>query len=263
MSVSNQQDLMKRLLANLARNDGDELESVKLWKARLAREDVIEQDDLSLRDRLLSVGIGHSFFEGYMWMVPVDGRTIDEVDLNQAVSRNFRRWEQPEVAIVENLTSDEIWFQLGLVLLRDAIRYALKEKGRQNRNLIIRKLTVFDKTQVITSGTYSQVVAGLTLSRIFRINGNNVALAPHLIYECFDTLYKRVDDEFERHRYMTPAARCNAMEWLRRLEKVARNVFPLTVKLSDKTLIFKSHYAPLQIKEVGEKEEVTLEKWFE
>ncbi len=251
-----------KLSIPLAINQGDTLNSIPVWKVKMTRQDV-KQDPSgkTLRARLLDKGIAHSFYENFLWIVPIDGKKIEELNLKEVISDNFLKWNEERLQIVEDFTSDLLWYPVSIVLLRDAIRYALRIKLKDQKNLVIDKLSIYDKNQIIHSGTFTYVVLGISLEKILRINVNNVCICPELVYECYELKNRPVIDPFERQRNIIRASRCDSKEYCRRLDLMSKTVFPLKVNLSNKTLMFKFIYHEL-IREEKKIEQKGLEQWF-
>jgi hypothetical protein len=245
----------------MAVNEGDTLSSVQAWKVRMTRQDIkSDQNRRTLRARLLDKGVAHSFYKGYLWAMPINGRKVSELNLREIISENFSKWEKEEVQEVNNFTSDELWYPVSVVLLRDAIHYALRIKLKDQKDVIIYNREVYDKKQIVHSGTYIYVILGVSFEKILRIDDDNICLCPELVYECYDSLNRRVEDRFERQKNILLASRCNPKVYCERLDLMIKNIFPLEIHLSDKTLKFNSIYYEIIVEEKMEKME-GLEKW--
>jgi hypothetical protein len=245
----------------MAVNEGDTLSSVQAWKVRMTRQDIkSDQNRRTLRARLLDKGVAHSFYKGYLWAMPINGRKVSELNLREIISENFSKWEKEEVQEVNNFTSDELWYPVSVVLLRDAIHYALRIKLKDQKDVIIYNREVYDKKQIVHSGTYIYVILGVSFEKILRIDDDNICLCPELVYECYDSLNRRVEDRFERQKNILLASRCNPKVYCGRLDLMIKNIFPLEIHLSDKTLKFNSIYYEIIVEEKMEKME-GLEKW--
>lgn len=245
---------------NLAINTGDTLETIPVLKVRTTRQNAKpDPNQRSIRARLLDSGIAHSFFEEFLWIVPVDGRKIDEIDLDETISKYFTKWGDVQVEEIGNFTDDALWYPLGLVMLRDAVRYALWMKFRKNNNIVIYKREVYDKSQIIHSGTFVYAVLGISLERILRVGENNICICPQIVYGCYDSMNRPVEDPYEKQRNIVIASRCNSKEYSRRVDMMIGKTFPLNASLSNKTLSFKSWQHELIVKR---KKQKGLEEWF-
>lgn len=236
---------------NLTVNEGDALNSVPFLRMKVTRQDL--KGNLNgkiLRKHLLSKGIAHSFYKGFLWAAPVDGKSIYELDLKE-VSENFLRWGEVKIQELSeyDLFSDEYWFSLSIVILRDAVSYALYNKLKEEPDLITRIRNVYDKKQIIYSGQYSYVILGLSLNKILRferLKNYNICICPEIVYECYGLTNRIVEDRFEKQINILKAARCNSKEYYRRLSLIAEKIFPLKVILSNKTLKFYSINYPIE-----------------
>jgi hypothetical protein len=245
----------------MAPNEGDTLDSIQTWKVKIRRQDVKpDPQGRTLRARLLDKGIAHSFYEEYLWAIPVNGRKVDELNLRETISENFLRWREEEVQEINNFTSDELWYPVSIVLLRDAIRYALWTKLKDQKNFIIYKREVYDKKRIIYSGTYTYVILGVSFEKILRMGHDNICLCPEIVYECYDSSNKRVEYHFERQKNILLASRCNLKVYCERLDLMIKNIFPLEIHLSNKTLKFNSIYYEI-INEQEKMEQMRLEEW--
>jgi hypothetical protein len=237
----------------MAPNEGDTLNSIQAWKVKMRRQDVKPDPyGRTLRHRLLDKGIAHSFYKEYLWAMPINGRKVDELNLREVISENFLRWGKEEVQEINNFTSDELWYPVSIVLLRDAIQYALCTKLKGQKDFIIHKGKVYDKRQIIHSGTYTYVILGVSFDIILRMDHDNICLCPKIVYECYDSFNKLVEDRFERQKGILLASRCSSKVYCERLELMIRNIFPLKVYLSNKTLKFNRIYYEI----TGEKEKI-------
>jgi hypothetical protein len=245
----------------MATNEGDTLSSIQAWKVRITRQDIRpDPKGRTLRARLLDKGIAHSFYEEYLWAMPVNGHKVSELNLREIISENFSKWEKEEVQEINNFTSDKLWYPVSIVLLRDAIRYALWMKLKDQKNFIIHKREVYDKKQIVYSGAYIYVILGVSFEKILRMDHDNVCLCPEIVYECYDSLNRRVKDRLERQKNILLASKCNSKLYCERLELMIRNIFPLEIHLSNKTLKFNFIYYGI-IEEEEKMKQMRLEKW--
>jgi hypothetical protein len=244
----------------MAPNEGDTLNSIQTWKVKIRRQDIKpDPHGRTLRARLLDKGIAHSFYKEYLWTIPINGRKVDELNLREVISENFLRWGE-EVQEINNFTSDELWYPVSIVLLRDAIRYALWAKLKDQKDFIIHKREVYNKRQIVHSGIYTYVILGVSFDKILRMDHDNICLCPEIVYECYDSFNMLVEDRFERQKNILLASRCPSKVYCERLESMIKNIFPLEIHLSNKTLKFNRLY--YEITEKREKMKQTgLEEW--
>jgi hypothetical protein len=244
----------------IAPNEGDKLDSLQIWKVRMRRQDVKpDPHGRTLRARLLDKGIAHSFYKEYLWAIPVNGRKVDELNLSEVISENFLKWVGEEVQEINNFTSDELWYPVSIVLLRDAIRYTLRVKLKDQKDFIIHKREVYNKKQIVRSDTYTYVILGVSFDKILRMDDDNVCLCPELVYECYDSLGGVVEDHFERQKNILLASRCSSKTYFERLELMIKNIFTLEPHLSNRTLKFNSIYIQISGKE--KIKQTRLEEW--
>jgi hypothetical protein len=250
-----------KLFLIMAPNEGDTLNSIQTWKIKIRRQDVKpDPQGRTLRARLLGKGIAHSFYKEYLWALPINERKVGELNLIEIISENFLRWGEEEVQEINNFTSDELWYPVGIVLLRDAIRYALWVKLKDQKDFVIHKREVYDKRRILYSGVYTYVILGVSFDKILRMDYDNVCLCPEIVYECYDSLNRLVEDRFERQKNILLASRCSSKVYCERLELMIKNIFPLELHLSNKTLKFNSLYCEIS----GRKEKIKqtgLEEW--
>lgn len=236
-------------------NTGDTLTNVKVWKIKAVRQWIKPDLKFSLRSFLVEKGIAHSFFKEFMWLCPVDGSELEEEMINKLSKSILTRYEGIEINTIEKLTEVGIWHSLGIVLIRDALRYSLIEKFMDNRSVIVTpKREVYSK-EFIWSGKFFGVVAGISLNKIFRMN-DNVCICPLLIYECFDSMYRRVEDSKSRSRCISAISRIALRDYEYQMAILMKKILPLTVHLSNRKLYFNEwRYRILK------KGEITLERW--
>ena len=197
------------LFMNISVNVGDSLNSIPIWRVKTTRQQIKpDPQGRSLRTRFLKEGLGHSFYEGFLWVVTINGKSINEVDLIRLVSKNFMKLGESKIEEIENFTSDKLWYPVSLVLLRDALRYSLKEKIKNKKDFDINLRTVYDRSNIVYTGRIFYVALGVSFEKIFRIN-HNVAISPELDYECYDTLNRRVEDPYYRQIGIFYASRCD------------------------------------------------------
>lgn len=233
-----------KFLLTIAINEGDKLNSLQVWKVRMTRQDI--KSDFKrkkLRECLLDKGIAHSFYKEYLWATPINGCKADELNLKEMVSDYFLKWEKGQIQVINNFTSDELWYPVSIVLLKDAIHYALHLKLKGQKNFIINGNRVYNKVQIVDSKSYTYTILGISFEKILRWDDDNVCLSPNIVYECYDSLNRRVEDRFIRQRNIfSVTIGCDSRLYSERLNSIIKNIFPLEVYLSNKTLKFIYHY---------------------
>lgn len=247
---------------NLMLNKGDKLEKIEIWRVKAVRQDFKKGiNSRAFRNFLLSRKIGHSFYQSFLWLIPLGKQRLDEDKIREILSLQFKNFGEIRSLEIPNFNTEDIWLNVGVVLLRDALRFTLYEKFKNREDVVVRKLRVYNKREVVGSWTFTYAILGVSLSRIVPVDEDNVGILLFLVYELYDNFDQRVEDRYERQRYLTMASSCDYGEYIRRLNKMVNLIFPLTVHFSNKTLIFdKSFYQLASLKE--EKKEMTrLDKW--
>jgi hypothetical protein len=229
-----------KFLLTIAINEGDKLNSLQAWKVRMTRQDIKSDfKGKKLREYLLDKGIAHSFYKEYLWAAPINGCMVDELNLKEMVSDYFLKWEKEQIQVINNFTSDELWYPVSIVLLKDAIHYALRLKLKGQKNFIINGNKVYNRIHIVGRKSYTYTILGISLEKILRLDDDNVCLCPNIVYECYDSLNRRVEDRFIRQRNIFSAtSQCNSKLYSEMLDSIIKNVFPLEVHLSNKTLKF-------------------------
>jgi hypothetical protein len=229
-----------KFLLTIAVNEGDKLNSLQVWKVKMTRQDIKSDfKGKKLRKCLLDKGIAHSFYKEYLWVAPINGCKVDELNLKEMISDYFLKWEKERIQVINNFTSDELWYPVSIILLKDAIHYALRLKLKDQKNFIINGNRVYNRIQIVDRKSYTYTILGISLEKILRWDDDNVCLCPNIVYECYDSLNRRVEDRSIRQRNIFSATfRCNSKLYSERLNSIIKNIFPLEVYLSNKTLKF-------------------------
>lgn len=229
-----------KFLLTIAINEGDKLNSLQVWKVKMTRQDI--KSDFKrkkLREHLLDKGIAHSFYKEYLWATPINGCKLDKLNLKEMISDYFSKWGKEQIQVINNFTSDELWYPVSIILLKDAIHYALRLKLKDQKNFIINGNRVYNRVQIVDRKSYTYTILGISLEKIFRWDDDNVCLCPNIVYECYDSLNRRIEDRLIRQRNIFSATfRCNSKLYSERLNSIIKNIFPLEVYLSNKTLKF-------------------------
>ncbi|WP_456329493.1 hypothetical protein [Archaeoglobus sp.] len=221
---------------NLMLNEGDLLEDTELWRVKTTRQN-LKVSSKEFRRVLLKNGIGHAFFKEFLWLCPVNGVDVDEEKVEQTVKSYFTRFDEISVSTT-TLTSDEVWLDIGIVLLRDALSYALRNKLKDYRDVILAPKRKFYSSNFVTSNMYAGVIIGLSLDKIFRVNSGNVAIAPNVVYECVDSQYKVVEDNQTRLKLISRISKRSTKAHERIVEGLFSRISPLRVYVSDRELLF-------------------------
>ena len=251
---------------NLMLNEGDLLEDTVLWKIKTTRQN-LKINSKDFRRVLLRNGIGHTFFKGFLWLCPVDGTEVDEEKIRQTVEGYFERFGEINIATA-TLTSDELWLDVGVVLLRDALSYALQNKLKNYKDIILMQKRRFYSLNFVVSNMYAGVIVGLSLDKIFRVDSGNVAIAPNVVYECVDFQYKVVEDNQTRLKLLSRVSKRSTRGHERIIEGLFNRISPLEVYVSDRELLFRRWKHTLEDQEEETKEETKkvtqtdLKRWF-
>lgn len=266
MSGTDLDKIQQQILITLLINNGDVLKDISVLKANVTRQDLKKGVTSRLfRDYLLSNGLAHSFYQGFLWIMPVNGEQIGSEDIKNTVMGYFTKRLEVELAEIKNFNDEYFWMHVGLVLFRDALRYTLSDKFRDNGNMILRGLNIYDKKQIVQSDMSIYTIAGISLERVYLVNTINIGLSPLVVYDVYSYDHQRVKDKYERQRYITKAAQCSFLEHLRRLNSIMDKIFPLTINFSNKKLIFRQRfhevYEKTKIEEKEKKRQMGLEKW--
>jgi len=218
-------------------NEGDSLVNVKILALRAKRQEIRRKwNAKSLRNYLVNQGIAHAFHGNFMWICPVDGRAVENLDVNNLMQEVFGASKSVVIRYLD-LTSDEVWNPIGIILLRDALRYALISKVKSSSSLLVTpRCEVYEKNFIQAWRTIG-VIAGVDLSRIVRINGN-ICVCIKLTYECYDGLFRRVDDPSIRVRAISRVTKITSDEYLARMSSIMQKILPLNVFISNKRILF-------------------------
>jgi len=220
-------------------NVGDTLEDINVYVVEAVRQDFKEGVSSKLfRERLLSEGIGHSFFRGYLWLISLDGNLLTEERVHNVLSELLSKFGNIRQDVISSFNDMDLWLNIGVVLLRDAIRYSLNSKFKNRRDIVARKLHVFNKREIVGSWKEVYAVLGISLSKIILVDENNVGIFFTLRYELYNFLNMRENNDYLRKRYLTKAAFCTFREFLNRTNKMVKLVTPLTVYFSNRKLNF-------------------------
>jgi hypothetical protein len=249
-----------QFLTTLMFNSGDALERISVLKAEATRQDLkVGTTPYLFRDHLLTNGLAHSFYQGFLWMMPVVNKRIEDLNLEQILANFFTKRLEIKAEEIADFSDDYLWLQVGLVLLRDAIRCALFEKLGNANDMIVSKLRVYDKKQIVQANMTVYTILGVSLARILPVDTNNIGLSPIVVYDVY-SFNRRITDKYERQKYITKASRCSFSEYFKRLNHILNRVLPLTVNFSNKVLTFKLPYYEIIKRE--EKKQRSLEEWF-
>lgn len=251
--------IMSQLALNLMINKGDKLTNVALWRVIGTRNQVKVEDT---RRILLKEGFAHVFYEKYLWLAPL--KEIEESKIESIVQRLFGEKREIIEIEIDNLVDNEHWFSKGIVLIRDALQYALRQKFAGNKDFRVFSRRRIFKNKFVISGMSSGVVVGISLDRIMRIDTNNICICPVVEYECIDNFEKVVEDRFERSKFISRVSNINSKSYRVILNQLIENINPLSVNFSNKKLYFNEW--GYKIEHLTEKRDkimqVSLEGWF-
>lgn len=240
---------------NILLNKGDAPYDVEVFRFKVSRQSVGTSSKM-FREALLSSGFGHSFWKDWLWVVPVNGRPTSAIG-NLSIPKFGINLTGAELYNVKTFDDDYFWQSVGIVLLRDAIRYSLWNRLRGHTNIRLMGLKFYDLNSVISSGMTVYVVTGISLGNIVRVN-SNIAISPMLELELLDTSHERVEDQSLRAKYLTSARSRVMVNYKQLFDKMLDNVLPLEVSFSNK--LFKFERPFLDVK--GSMYQKRLDEWF-
>jgi len=241
-------------------NKGEKLMNVILWRVIGTRNQVKVNN---IRKFLLKEGFAHVFYERYLWLAPL--KEIENNEIENITKRIFSMNKEVEEIEIDNLVDDENWFSKGIVLIRDALQYALRQKFANNKDFrVFSRRRVF-KNEFVLSGMSSGVLVGISLDRILRVDDDNICICPIIEYECIDSLGMVVEDRFERSRFISRVSKVNTKRYKGVLSQLIEHINPLSVKFSNKKLHFDEwRYKIERTTEKREKgEQASLERWLD
>jgi len=243
-------------------NEGDLLEDVILWRIETVRQNLKVSSE-SFRKELLRRGLGHAFFQKFLWLCSVNNEDVEKEEIQQIAEEYFKIFDKIDVTTI-TLTSDEFWLDVGIVLVRDALTYALSNKLRGRKDIILMPKRRFYSSKFLASGMYAGVIVGISLDKILRVNLSNIGIVPSVNYECVDHKYKIVEDPQTRLRLISRVSKGSSKKCEEIIENLLSKVFPLDVYLSDRKLLFKEWKFTIKAQESKERDmkQVTLEEWF-
>jgi hypothetical protein len=250
-------------IINLMVNKGDKLINVDIWKIKGTRQSLKQEFNIkhSLRRFLINEGFAHSFFKEFIWLCPLNDDKVGEVEEIPKMifsNQNVRKIEVESV----NLTDPDLWYNLGVVLLRDAVRYSLLTKLNndklRDKFIVTLKREVYKK-EFIKSWFSTGVVVGVSFNRIFRMDGN-ICICPLLVYDCCYSNFQRIEDRKERVKYISRvSSQITPKEYEQRMNNIMNDILPITINLSNKRLIFDDWQ--YQLVEKRKEKQLTLEMW--
>ncbi len=253
---------MTSISINLMLNEGDLLEDVILWRIETVRQNLKVSSE-RFRKELLRRGLGHAFFQKFLWLCSVSKEDVEKKEIMQIAKEYFKRFDEIDVTTT-TLTSDELWLDVGIVLVRDALSYTLRTKLRGHKDIILMPKRRFYSSKFITSGMYTGVIVGISLDKILRVNLSNIGIVPSVDYECVDYEYKIVKDPQTRSKLISRVSKGSSKKYEEIIEDLLGKVFPLDVYLSDRKLLFKGWKFTIKSEERKERDvkQVSLEEWF-
>lgn len=228
-----------------ALSEGDPVSPLKLGAIDATLQDVKETAREEFRPRLRSMGIGHAFFRGRLWLAPLDGSTHEA---SAEIVRPFLG-DAKEVRTIEiDLEDDYHWSGVGKKLVRDAIAHALIAKENPEVGLVARGSSILDvaERQPVAGGALF-VVPGLDLHRVFRASNNRILVACSMLFRVLDSDNARVQDRGMTTSLLTKAYAHGAdLRW-GWIERTAQKAFPLEIRLGDRTLLLNRLGVPIKV----------------
>ena len=246
---------------NILMNKGDSVENIEVIRLKTTRQD-LSVGSREFRKVLLSKGLGHSFWKGWLWITPLNGQSANQLTENISLEEFGINLQQAELYRIDDLTADDIWPSVGVILLRDAIKFNLRQTLKGCRNIRLAGLKFYDLNNVILSGMTTYVVAGVSLQRILRVD-SNIAICPMLNLELLDTSNKRVEDSSLRSRHLNSAWAEVMDKYKEIFDNLLSRILPLKVNFSNKLFKFEKPFIGLKIEKAEElpKGQKRLDEW--
>ncbi len=192
-----------------------------------------------LRPTLRSMGIGHSFQMGKLWLIPVNGSEGDGyvAKVHPLLQGPKRDVTTEKVDPAETL----VWNGVVKRVVRDAVCHALDVKAKAFPRLVARGSVILDFSERqpgARSGAF--VVPGLDFHRIHRATENRVLVAISFVYQVFDAQNDRIKDKAITTPCCTRAYWHNADNRWGKVARLSEKVLPLSVAVADRRLEFPS-----------------------
>ncbi len=214
-------------------SEGHTLERLGLLTVSASYDDLRPEvrDRLHLRFRTL--GIGHSFFKGKLWLAPLDGASIDSCveKVRPFFVRTLAKRETVEVDPADHVD----WNRIIKLIARDAVAFALVLKAKMNPELLPRGSTIFDLSEGKpgAQGAFS-VIPGLDFGRVYRATGYRVVVSCPIRFQAFDANHERPADRVATTGALTKANKHGSDVRWGFVERISHKVLPLTVLLADR-----------------------------
>lgn len=236
------------------------MEGVQAVRFKATRQELKAGTEMSVfRREMRKRGITFGFYNGFFWIIPIEGRRPEDQEIEDAYQEYFGKQQTPSLVQVEDWHEDGFWNNVGVVTIRDALQAALRSRFTGAEHMIIKGCAVYDKSCRYNESPWGFAALGISLGRIYRIGNSNVALDPMVAYDAYDNRDRWIEERYERHRYITPAARCSALQFSKRLDIMSAKVFPLELSFSNAKLKFEGAYYEIALER---KEKQGLEQWF-
>lgn len=243
----------KDSLLNLVINSGDKLKDIHVLRAKATWQN-LKCKSKKLYWELLKKGLGYAIFRKNLYIVPLDGRKIEDINNNE-ISVFFNKPLDFKTDVIPNFDNIHFWLGVGLITVRSGLRYELEKKFGENKKIRITRLTIYDPANVLSSNLTTNVIWGLSLDRIIKVNKYNIGIFLHVNYDVIDGSGKPVEDPAMRSRILNAVtARISNEKYKKLLEQEVSRTFPIKIKLSNLSLLF------------GKKEPIRrerrLDEWF-
>ncbi len=214
-------------------SEGDTLERLGLVTVFASYDDLRPEVRDRLHLRLRSLGMGHSFFKGKLWLAPLDGGSFESCVEKVAP---FFAGPVPDPKKAEVDSADNVdWNGVVKLLVRDAVAHALFTKGETNRDLLPRGSMIFDLGEQLP-GPHSgfTVVPGLDLGRVYRATGHRVVVTCPVEFRAFDANNERPANRAAATAALTKANAHGADVRWGFAERISQKVLPMPVSLADR-----------------------------
>ena len=200
---------------NILLNQGDSLDELIVYKTPFVRDEVT--DHISFAKCLKSNAYTYAFYEGDIWIVPLEQKSEPINELQQILTSILERDKFEIKTDMVNLSSvdDERWKQIFIVMLKDSLIQALF----QNKNIFVKKLKEYGKiaeafdpdTSVFTEAQSNiKVVPGICFLRFYPVNLNNVGISIDLTVDVFSPKeeasgFHPLSNSLQKQSYLTRA----------------------------------------------------------
>ncbi len=229
-------------------SEGQTLDALHVMTLNATWQDV-RPEVRPLRPMLRGMGIGHSFYKGELWFLPVDGSDTAAC-LKKLGGVLARPPGQPEVVEVD--PSDNFqWNGVISRIARDAVAASLASAAKSNADLMARGSKVLDQSERIPGVTNDvHVLPGLDFHRVYRASHGRLLLACPIVFQAFD-------ERGERPTKALATASCNKAythsadnrwAWV---ERTSKKLLPLGLVIGDRKFTLSRVGVPVGVKHRG------------